>query len=365
MQNETPDFPTRLAACARQLRRHGFEAVCVADLAEAGRRLRDEIARCAPRSISYGDSMTLRATGIVEELRNGSRYEFIDGFDPALPRPEQLEVRRKGLLADFFMTGVNAVTLGGSLYWVDMVGNRTAPVIFGPRRVVLLAGRNKIVDTQADAERRVQQIAGPKNVARHTGFRTPCAVTGLCADCNSPQRICNSRVWLERCYPAGRILVLLIDEVDKADLEFPNDLLWELDKMEFYIPETKETIKAKHRPIVIITSNAEKELPDAFLRRCIFHYIEFPDQQQMEKIIRVHFDHVDETLLMQAMQAFYYIRSIDSVEKKPSTSELVDWIRALELTGVDTSRITKEIPFIGVLLKKDKDISTVQRRLRR
>lgn len=124
--------------------------------------------------------------------------------------------------------------------------------------------------------------------------------------------------------------------------------------MEFYIPETKETIKAKHRPIVIITSNAEKELPDAFLRRCIFHYIEFPDQQQMEKIIRVHFDHVDETLLMQAMQAFYYIRSIDSVEKKPSTSELVDWIRALELTGVDTSRITKEIPFIGVLLKKDK-----------
>ena len=206
MQNETPDFPTRLAACARQLRRHGFEAVCVADLAEVGRRLRDEIARCAPRSISYGDSMTLRATGIVEELRNGSRYEFIDGFDPALPRPEQLEVRRKGLLADFFMTGVNAVTLGGSLYWVDMVGNRTAPVIFGPRRVVLLAGRNKIVDTQADAERRVQQIAGPKNVARHTGFRTPCAVTGLCADCNSPQRICNSRVWL------GRILVLLIDE---------------------------------------------------------------------------------------------------------------------------------------------------------
>lgn len=116
MQNETPDFPTRLAACARQLRRHGFEAACVADLAEAGRRLRDEIARCAPRSISYGDSMTLRATGIVEELRNGSRYEFIDGFDPALPRPEQLEVRRKGLLADFFMTGVNAVTLGGSLY---------------------------------------------------------------------------------------------------------------------------------------------------------------------------------------------------------------------------------------------------------
>lgn len=131
MQNETPDFPTRLAACARQLRRHGFEAVCVADLAEAGRRLRDEIARYAPRTISYGDSMTLRATGIVEELRNGSRYEFIDGFDPALPRPEQLGSTAQRIARRLFHDGVNAVTLGGSLYWVDMVGNRTAPVIFG------------------------------------------------------------------------------------------------------------------------------------------------------------------------------------------------------------------------------------------
>ena len=170
---------------------------------------------------------------------------------------------------------------------------------------------------------------------------------------------------LGEAFSADEQVVLLIDEVDKADLEFPNDLLWELDKMEFYIPETKETVSARHRPIVIITSNAEKELPDAFLRRCIFHYIDFPDQEQMEKIIRVHFDHIDETLLAQAMQAFYYLRSIDSVEKKPSTSELVDWICALQLSGVDTSRIAKDIPFIGVLLKKDKDISAVQRRLRR
>lgn len=212
MQNEPSDSLIRLDACARKLRRHGFEAVIAGNLAEAGRLLRDEIGRCAPQSISYGDSVTLRATGIVDELRSGRQYEFIDGFDPALPRPEQLEVRRRGLLADFFMTGVNAVTLDGSLYWVDMVGNRVAPVIFGPRRVVLLAGRNKIVATQAEAERRVREIAGPKNVARHPGFRTPCAATGVCADCNSPQRICNARVSLERCYPAGRILVLLIDE---------------------------------------------------------------------------------------------------------------------------------------------------------
>ncbi|MBQ3107115.1 MAG: MoxR family ATPase [Firmicutes bacterium] len=146
--------------------------------------------------------------------------------------------------------------------------------------------------------------------------------------------------------------VLLIDEVDKADLEFPNDLLWELDKMEFYIPETKETVKAKQRPIVIITSNAEKELPDAFLRRCIFHYIAFPEPEQMEKIIRVHFDTLDEAVLRQAMDAFYWVRSLSDVEKKPSTSELVDWIRALQLSGIDPDRIIKEIPFAGVLLKK-------------
>lgn len=168
---------------------------------------------------------------------------------------------------------------------------------------------------------------------------------------------------LGEAFSSEEQVVLLIDEVDKADLEFPNDLLWELDKMEFYIPETKQTVTAKHRPIVIITSNAEKELPDAFLRRCIFHYIAFPDPEQMERIVRVHFDRLDETLLRQAMEAFYFLRGIDSIEKKPSTSELVDWIRALELGGVDPKRIRKEIPFAGVLLKKDKDVAAMERRL--
>lgn len=170
---------------------------------------------------------------------------------------------------------------------------------------------------------------------------------------------------LGEAFSAEEQVVLLIDEVDKADLEFPNDLLWELDKMEFYIPETKETVAAKHRPIVIITSNAEKELPDAFLRRCIFHYIEFPRPEQMEKIVRVHFENLDETLLTQCMQAFYALRAIDAIEKKPSTSELVDWIRALQLGGVDPERIVKDIPFAGVLLKKDKDLAAMQRRMMR
>ena len=169
---------------------------------------------------------------------------------------------------------------------------------------------------------------------------------------------------LGEAFQSEEQVVLLIDEIDKADLEFPNDLLWELDQMEFYIPETKETIKAKQRPIVIITSNAEKELPDAFLRRCVFHYIEFPDQEQMEKIIRVHFDRLDEKLVQQALAAFYWVRQLRDIEKKPSTSELVDWLRALVAGGVDPQTITKTIPFAGVLLKKDKDLRVLERNRR-
>ena len=168
---------------------------------------------------------------------------------------------------------------------------------------------------------------------------------------------------LGEAFMADEQVVLLIDEIDKADLEFPNDLLWELDKMEFYIPETGETIKAKHRPIVIITSNAEKELPSAFLRRCIFHYISFPDRAQMEEIVRVHFDQLDEALLQQTLDAFYRIREMDDIEKKPSTSELVDWIHALMLSGIPQEDILKKIPFAGVLLKKDRDLEALRNRL--
>lgn len=155
-------------------------------------------------------------------------------------------------------------------------------------------------------------------------------------------------------------MILLIDEIDKADLEFPNDLLWELDQMEFYIPETKETVRAKTRPIVIITSNAEKELPDAFLRRCIFHYIEFPGPSLMQEIIRVHFPDVEDHLLQQAMDVFYQIRDMPSIQKKPSTAELIDWIQALTISGIPVWKIAAEIPFAGVLLKKNEDIATLQ-----
>jgi MoxR-like ATPase len=168
---------------------------------------------------------------------------------------------------------------------------------------------------------------------------------------------------LGEAFAASEQKVLLIDEIDKADLEFPNDLLWELDQMSFYIPETKETITAKHRPIVIITSNAEKELPDAFLRRCIFHYIAFPDPETMESIIAVHHPNIQKKLLEQAMETFYMLRNINEIQKKPSTSELIDWLQALVIGGISPNRIKKELPFLGVLLKKNEDLDVLLNQL--
>ena len=165
---------------------------------------------------------------------------------------------------------------------------------------------------------------------------------------------------LGRALNSEHQVVLLIDEIDKADLEFPNDLLWELDQMEFYIPETRERITAKNRPIVIITSNAEKELPDAFLRRCIFHYIAFPEPNQMSDIVLVHYPDIRAALLEEAMKCFYAIRDVKDVQKKPSTSELLDWLMALTIADIPLEEINGTMPFLGVLLKKNEDIDTYQ-----
>ncbi len=161
---------------------------------------------------------------------------------------------------------------------------------------------------------------------------------------------------LGQAFSSPEQVVLLIDEIDKADIEFPNDLLNELDEMSFYIPETNETVAAIHRPITIITSNAEKELPDAFLRRCIFHYIEFPTSELMEEIVHVHFPNIQNNLMREAMKTFYALREVDDFRKKPSTSELVDWIRALIIGQVPHQNISREIPFAGTLLKKETDL---------
>jgi len=152
-------------------------------------------------------------------------------------------------------------------------------------------------------------------------------------------------------------VVLLIDEVDKADLEFPNDLLYELDQMSFDIVETGEHFQARHRPIVIITSNSEKELPDAFLRRCLFHYIEFPDPPMMQRIAEVHFPGLRHDLISQIIAKFYFIRQKDELKKRPSTSELLDWIQAITASGITEEELNRRLPFLGVLLKMEEDVA--------
>jgi MoxR-like ATPase len=157
-------------------------------------------------------------------------------------------------------------------------------------------------------------------------------------------------------------VVLLIDEVDKADLEFPNDLLHELDAMRFRIDETGDEHAAKERPIVIITSNNEKELPDAFLRRCVFHYIQFPDRALMAEIVKVHHPDITDRVLDNALEVFFGLRQTPRLRKKPSTSELIDWICALKKAGVDLGRVSGGIPFLGTLLKTEQDVELVGKR---
>ena len=168
---------------------------------------------------------------------------------------------------------------------------------------------------------------------------------------------------LGRAFRAEKRAVLLIDEIDKADIEFPNDLLHELDVMSFHIPELDETVQAQERPVVIISSNAEKELPDAFLRRCVFHYIAFPERSLMERIVNVHYPDVEQDLLDAAIVRFYEVRGIPGLRKKPSTSELIDWLFVLLRGGLDAGDVARSDPFLGTLLKQEQDLDLAERRL--
>jgi MoxR-like ATPase len=161
---------------------------------------------------------------------------------------------------------------------------------------------------------------------------------------------------LGEAFSSNERVVLLIDEVDKADIEFPNDLLHELDRMRFTIAETGDVVAANQRPVVIITSNNEKELPDAFLRRCVFHFIDFPEPELMKRIVRVHHPELDEILVQQALSVFYEIRGNKRLRKRPSTSELIDWIAVLKSAGVANVKLDQKLPFLGALLKKEQDI---------
>jgi MoxR-like ATPase len=164
---------------------------------------------------------------------------------------------------------------------------------------------------------------------------------------------------LGQAFAAEDQCIVLIDEIDKADIEFPNDLLHELDAMSFHIYETGKTITAKNRPIIIISSNAEKELPDAFLRRCVFHYISFPEEKQMIDIIKVHYPDLDKKLMAQCLAKFYWLREQDQIRKHPSTSELLDWVSALVRGGMSAKQVEKDLPFLGVLIKKETDLAAL------
>ena len=179
------------------------------------------------------------------------------------------------------------------------------------------------------------------------------------------QYIKRGKLW--EAFTADEQVVLLIDEVDKADIEFPNDLLVELDRMEFFVYETGETIKAKHRPIIIITSNNEKELPDAFLRRCFFHFINYPDKETMKEIIAVHYPKIKKSLVQEALEVFFELREIPGLKKKPSTSELIDWLKLLMADDIPDEVLknrdqTKAIPpLYGALLKNEQDVQLLER----
>ena len=177
--------------------------------------------------------------------------------------------------------------------------------------------------------------------------------------------IVKGKLW--ECFESTQQPVLLIDEIDKADIEFPNDLLRELDQMEFYVYETRETIKAVQRPVIIITSNNEKELPDAFLRRCFFHYIRFPERETMQKIVDVHFPDVKKTLLKEAMEVFFGLRELPGLKKKPSTAELLDWLKLLMAEDIDPATLRETSvkkslpPLYGALLKNEQDVHLFER----
>ncbi len=164
---------------------------------------------------------------------------------------------------------------------------------------------------------------------------------------------------LGQAFRSEKRVVVLIDEVDKADMEFPNDLLNELDQMSFQVDETGETVTTRHRPVVVVTSNNEKELPDAFLRRCVFHYIAFPGEELMKEIVDVHHPELEDELLRQALIAFYWLREQPELRKRPSTSELIDWIAVLRRAGIAPESLQEKLPFLGVLLKHENDLETV------
>lgn len=203
----------RIERCRDALEMNGFEVHLADDPSHARKIVIEEIVpRTGARTVSWGDSLTLQATGVLDIIRNDPNFDFVETFDSAVPWKEVIERRKRALLADLFFTGTNAVTETGMLVNLDMVGNRVAGITFGPKHVVIVVGRNKIVPGLDEAMMRIKKYAAPINAMRHPGFKTPCVKTARCVDCSNPRRICNTWMIIEKCYPKGRIKVILIDE---------------------------------------------------------------------------------------------------------------------------------------------------------
>lgn len=203
----------RLERCKRALKKNNFEAFTASDGQEAGTLFKDRILPSLKvRVASWGDSMTLMATGVLDTIRSDPDIRMIETFDTTISQQERLERRRRALLSDLFFSGSNAVTETGVLVNLDMVGNRVASITFGPKTVVLFIGRNKIVPTLDDAMARVKNFAAPANAIRHSGLKTPCVKTAVCMDCKSPDRICNTWCITEKSFPRGRIKIILINQ---------------------------------------------------------------------------------------------------------------------------------------------------------
>lgn len=203
----------RLERCQKALEDNNFEAFCVKTPAQARQVVLDGVLPIIqPKSVSWGDSQSLEATGIMESIRQDPAVEVIETFGLGLSRDEAIERRRQALLVDLFLTGTNALTEKGQLVNLDMIGNRIGGITFGPRHVVLVIGRNKIVPDLDSAMERIRNLAAPQNAIRHSGLKTPCQKTAVCMDCQSPDRICNAWSIIEKSYPKGRIKVILVNE---------------------------------------------------------------------------------------------------------------------------------------------------------
>ena len=210
---QTRFWQLRLENCKNALEKNNFEVHIARNCAEARTLFNEAIfPALTVRSASWGDSMSMRATGILEDLKNNPSIVLIETFAPGVPREELIERRRQALLVDLFLTGSNAVTESGELVNLDMIGNRVAAITFGPRHVVLIIGRNKIVGNVAQGMERIKFHAAPMNAIRHTGWKTPCIKTSFCMDCRSPDRICNTWTITSKSFPKGRIKIILVNE---------------------------------------------------------------------------------------------------------------------------------------------------------